>query len=94
MNKEIEIINKIIVEAIQHGADAGGSYDSNEKNLITAVEEWLELKDFGYEYAVKKNVEVMTKYRTTLNAPQIVSLVDEDLRQRWREELENWLKDL
>lgn len=94
MNKEIEIINKIIVEAVMHGADSGGSYDSNEKNLIDAVEEWLELKDFGYEYTVKKDVEVLTKYRTTLNVPQIISLVSEDLRKHWAEELGDWLKDL
>ena len=30
MEKEIKIINKIIAEAVCHGADAGGSYDQNE----------------------------------------------------------------
>ncbi len=82
MKKETEIINKIIVEAIRHGADSGGSYDSNEKNLITTIEEWLEFRDLSSDYAVKKNVEVMTEYKTTLNVPQIIPLFDENLRQR------------
>lgn len=94
MKKEIEIINKIIVEAVMHGADSGGSYNSNEEKLIAAIEEWLELKDFGYEYAVKKNVEVMTEYRTTLNVPQIISLVSDDVRQQRLKDLGNWLEDL
>lgn len=59
MEKEIEMINRIIVEAVMHGADSGGSYDSNEKNLTG-------------RYGVEKNAEVETKYRTTLIVPQNV----------------------
>lgn len=72
MTKEIEIINKIIVEAVMHGADSGGSYDSNEKNLTGSIKDWLELKGLSDIYGVEKNSEVVTRYRTTLIVPQIV----------------------
>ena len=72
MEKEIEMINKIIVEAVMHGADSGGSYDSNEKNLIGTMKDWLEFKGLSNRYGVEKNSEVVTRYRTTLIVPQIV----------------------
>ena len=84
MNTEIEIINKIIVEAVEHGSDAGGSYNSNEENLINVVKEWLKFKGLSSEYVVNRDVEVLTRYRTVLNVPQIVSIIDEDL---------TWLED-
>lgn len=56
MEKEIEIINKIIKESIIHGADAGGSYEQNEYNLIVAVNEWLIFKGLHNRYTVKKGV--------------------------------------
>lgn len=72
MEKEIEMINKIIVEAVMHGADSGGSYDSNEKNLIGTMKDWLEFKGLSNKYGVEKNSEVVTRYRTILIVPQIV----------------------
>ena len=83
MDKEIEMINKIIVEAVMHGADSGGSYDSNEKNLIHTMIEWLKFKGLSHDqYMVVKNANVQTRYKTTLIVPQIVSC---DLR--WLENL-------
>lgn len=72
MTKEIEIINRIIVEAIMHGADSGGSYDSNEKNLIYTMNEWLKYKGLSNRYIAIKNAKVQTRYRTILVVPQIV----------------------
>lgn len=72
MDKEIEMINKIIAEAVMHGADSGGSYDSNEKNLTDAMKEWLELKCLSNRYGVEKNMEVKTRCRAILTVPQIV----------------------
>lgn len=54
MEKEITIINKIIREAIIHGADSGGSYEQNEKELTTAIDEWLKLKGLSDKYALTK----------------------------------------
>lgn len=58
MEKEIEIINKIIKESIIHGADAGGSYEQNEYNLIVSINEWLIFKGLYNRYTVKKGVYV------------------------------------
>lgn len=58
MEKEIEIINKIIKESVIHGADSQGSYDRNEYNLIVAINEWLIFKGLHHKYVVKENVYV------------------------------------
>ena len=85
MKKEIEIINRIIVESIIHGADGGGSYDSNGGDLTAAINEWLTIKDLSSEYIVKRNVEVHHGYGLWI-VPQIVPIVDiDDL---------NWLENL
>ena len=76
MEKEIEMINRIIVEAVMHGADSGGSYDSNEKNLIGTMKEWLEFKGLSNRYIVEKNAEVETRYRTIMIVPQIIPYDD------------------
>lgn len=52
MEKEIQIVNKIIREAVIHGADAGGSYDQNEENLIDSIKAWLNLKGLNDEYDI------------------------------------------
>ena len=51
--EEIELINKIISEAVMHGADAGGSYESNEKDLTMAITNWLKAKGIDNDYCVK-----------------------------------------
>lgn len=53
MREEIELINKIIAEAVMHGADSGGSYDSNEENLTEAITDWLKFKGIENDYCVK-----------------------------------------
>lgn len=58
MEKEIKIVNKIIREAIIHGADLGGSYRQNEENLVNTISEWLELKGLSDKYVVKDNIDV------------------------------------
>lgn len=52
MEKEIQIVNKIIREAVINGADVGGSYRSNEDNLIKSIKAWLELKDLSDKYTI------------------------------------------
>lgn len=58
MEKEIKLINNIIAEAIIHGADSGGSYEQNEYNLITAINEWLIFKGLHHKYTVKEDIYV------------------------------------
>lgn len=56
MEKEIKIVNKIIREAIIHGADMGGSYEQNESALVSSINKWLELKGLSDEYVVKNRI--------------------------------------
>lgn len=80
MEEEIKIINKIIEEAVWHGADAGGSYDSNDVDLIAAINKWLIFKGLVNRYTVK---EVITE-DGFMQTYQIVPIVD-DL---------SWLEDI
>lgn len=57
MEKEIKIVNKIIREAIIHGADLGGSYEQNEESLVSSINEWLELKGLSDKYIIKDNID-------------------------------------
>ena len=41
MEKEIELVNDIIFNAIMHGADPGGSYDCNLDGLLESVDRWM-----------------------------------------------------
>lgn len=53
MREEIALINKIIAEAVMHGADSGGSYNSNEEDLTEAITDWLKFKGIDNEYCVE-----------------------------------------
>ena len=48
--KEIELINKIIYEAIIHGGDSGGPYNINFEDLEKSVNNWLKFKNLTDEY--------------------------------------------
>lgn len=50
---ELALVNQIIKEAIIHGADCGGSYEQNRKNLTKAVNEWLEYKNLTNDYELQ-----------------------------------------
>lgn len=54
MDREVELVNKIIKESIIHGADWGGSYDSNEERLIKSIEEWIIFKELQHKYTIGK----------------------------------------
>lgn len=70
MDKEIKLVNRIILEAIVHGADAGGSYAQNEEGLKRSITRWLKYKGFDDKYTIKeKDVE---KWQGDWPALQIV----------------------
>lgn len=54
MSDEIKLVNRIIAEAVMHGADMGGSYDRNEQDLTEAITDWLKSKGVDNEYCVKE----------------------------------------
>lgn len=45
--KEVELINSIIREAIVHGSDHGGAYEINEEGLRESISDWLEYHDLS-----------------------------------------------
>jgi hypothetical protein len=53
IEEEISLINDIVLNAIVHGADCGGSYDSNENGLKQALAEWIEAKGLT-DYVIQK----------------------------------------
>ncbi len=52
MEREIELINEIIANAIIHGGDWGGPYEVNLENLVMAVNNWLREKGLKDSYHV------------------------------------------
>ena len=65
--------NKVISEAVIHGADIGGSYDSNEAGLTEAINEWLKYKKLDHLFCVEiRDVCKVYGYRLeTWRIPQI-----------------------
>lgn len=54
--KVIESLNKLIAETVIHGADSGGSYDSNWQNMKTAIYQFLDMIGIDSEnYMLVKN---------------------------------------
>ena len=49
---EIDLINNILEQAVRHGADPSGSYESNEGNLFDALNDWLKYRKLIDKYEV------------------------------------------
>ena len=49
---EIDLINHILEQAVRHGADIGGSYESNEKGLLDAIYKYLIYRGLYDRYKV------------------------------------------
>lgn len=90
MEEEIKIINKIIAEAVCHGADAGGSYDQNAYNLITAINQWLIFKGWANRYTVEETI-AENEWHTYQIVP-ITNIVDDD-EEEDDDDL-SWLKEI
>lgn len=51
-NTEIGLVNDILEQAVRHGADIGGSYDSNENGLLDAIYKYLIYRGLHVRYKV------------------------------------------
>ena len=70
MEKQIELVNDIIFNAIMHGADPGGSYDCNPEGLSDSIYKWMAYNSItGY---VVKEVNLDKYGYTWLGIIQIV----------------------
>lgn len=49
---EIDLINDILEQAVRHGADIGGSYESNENALLDAIYKYLMYRGLYDRYKV------------------------------------------
>ena len=56
-DNEVQLLNNLIFEAVKHGADSGGSYDSNEDGLLHAMDDIAERYGIYERYETQK-VEV------------------------------------
>lgn len=70
IEKEIKLINDIVANSVMHGADAGGSYNSNMQGLTQSLNAWIESK--GLTDYVVQEVEVVLDNGRWLDIPQIV----------------------
>lgn len=73
IKKEINLINSIVFNAVKHGADGGGSYDSNLDGLTQVLNVWI--KEKGLTDYVVLEVDITCDYggwRTIWTVPQIV----------------------
>lgn len=52
--KAIELINNMIFNAESNGADAGGTYQSNEDGLYSAMKKFLTEYSLENRYEIKK----------------------------------------
>ena len=50
LEKEIELINRVITEAVCHGGDPGGAYCCNASELNSAILEWLKMRGIDNKY--------------------------------------------
>ena len=55
MNKEIKLINRIIIGAIYHGGDAGGPYLCDRNEVVPYVNTWLRMRGYDKKYKVSKD---------------------------------------
>lgn len=52
LQKEIDLINDIVLNAVVHGADCGGAYNQNEDGLRHSLNEWLKAKGIQDDYYI------------------------------------------
>lgn len=59
IEKEIELMNEIIVQAIIHGGDSGGPYNTNEIRLYKVIKKWFDEKEISscYKIVQKKYID-------------------------------------
>lgn len=76
IEEEIYLINRIVGEAVWHGADCGGAYYQNEESLLKALNDWIRHKSLYDEYEIH-NIDVRTADQTGLSEiPQIMKKGD------------------
>lgn len=69
-DKDIQALNKLILEAVVHGADIGGAYNQNEVGLETAMQYFIDR--FNLENYEINEVEIQ-RFDGEWTVPQFVA---------------------
>ena len=56
IESELKAVNAIVWEAVLHGGDGGGSYDTNGEKLNEALMKYLKLRHFDDRYTTDATV--------------------------------------
>ena len=83
IEREISLINKIIAESILHGADAGGSYDSNREWLFEAINDWIKEKGLEGKYKIIDSYYTRKKLFFRYSTLKIVPIYYIDDEEDW-----------
>lgn len=86
--KEIELINSIIREAIIHGSDNGGAYEINEEGLRESVLDWLKHHDLAEKYTLRKFSDGWNVMKLFRNFETLTDIKDMTDLEKW----ELWIK--
>ena len=86
--KEIELINSVIREAIVHGSDNGGAYEINEDGLRESVSEWLEYHDLSEKYTLRKFSDGWNVMKLCRNFETLTDIKNMTDLRKW----ELWIK--
>lgn len=62
IDEHLRMLNHIILQAEEHGSDAGGSYQLNDEGLIRAMNEYLIKNNLQNIYCVTKNNDMYCEF--------------------------------
>lgn len=86
--KEIELINSIIREAIIHGSDSGGAYEINEEDLRESVSNWLDYHGLSEKYTLRKFSDGWNVMKLCRNFETLTDIENMTDLEKW----ELWIK--
>lgn len=80
IEKEVDLMNRIIDEAVVHGADTGGAYYQNEEGLESAINTWLHYKKIDNIYCVgeRRSAIVNAKMPQIVKTSELEKMICDD----------------
>ena len=68
IEKEIELVNMIIIAAVNHGGDGGGAYFNDAEFLNESIMDWLKFRGIDTQYTTtyelakdKENISIVKR---------------------------------
>ena len=69
---EIALINRIVAEALWHGADPGGGYYQNEEGLVESLNDWIAHRSLYNAYEIQFIDVKLSDKLIVPDVPQII----------------------